>query len=107
MATYASNTTIKSDGAVVLNASNSTQSYTVPANSYVVLGVCRCSIGLTGPGVSASLYISGVEVISVINSGDEKIYGGIHVGSGQTITVNSNNKFATAFATGALFRNTP
>lgn len=106
MATYSSNTTIKFDSAVSLSAQLSTQSYTVPANCYLVLGICKAS---TSGGVGgSSIAISGQTVVYADSSQlEDKIFGGIHVGAGQSVVVSSNTFFAVAFASGVLFRNSP
>ncbi len=106
MATYSNNSTIKFVTGFQISCSNGSDSYSVPAGHFAILG-CSSAFGDAGTGGSASVTVDGVVVLSSAVAGQKNQNGDIHVGEGQSIVVSASNKASNAAAQGAVFKNTP
>lgn len=130
MATYSSNTTVKVSGALSFSGSgNGTSTYTVPANSYLILNYMEVQGNAGGGAASAAIQINGKNILSRSASGLPKVVlkpaldlnndansttegygaipGGVYLGPGETLSAVRSGSSSTYEAHGVLFVNTP
>lgn len=108
MATYSSNVSVKFDTGVTLTGNSS---YTVPANSYAILGyffVSRYDGGGIFSSAEASLTIDGITVVqtSIVNP-SEKNFSPVYIPAGKTITTAVTGSKAVSQTVLTIFKNTP
>jgi len=117
MATYSNNVTIKFVTTISLSIANGSSSYVVPAGHFAIIGAASIDSDGAG-GRTGSVSVGGIKVLDLVapiysvNGSSAGVYalksnGDIHVAEGGTITVASGDKFVTAKAIGAVFKNTP